>query len=208
MNPALKKINVFSLALLLSFLAPSLGLAQSHAEPCKGQSSSSFLDKVSYYLSKIPEAVYLLNWNDLKMMKAGSAAANNKKNSQMKVVSLGQVRLFHPISTPEAVEKTEKRANSLRKFKDQLLKDQAEGKIFTSQKIDEVVPSIDPIQLINFKGEFLVIQGQGRLASMKKVFPEDFKIEVEVSDLDEPFLGNLVEVRNQYISSGQLTGKE
>lgn len=197
------------LLIILSSLS-SVVFAQAPQESfwCKLTTKASSIEQqVSYYVSKLPEAAIIFDSEALNMLKVGMAAQKNKTNSRMMMVPLKDVKLFHPVDNANAIAKSAHRADALRLHKDEILKDGA----LKSKDYDKYIPSIDPIQLVTVPAEkigepetYMVIQGQGRMVSIKAVFPKETLVEVEVSDLDAKNLKNLLKVKKGYIANGKL----
>lgn len=202
--------NTFSLLgiFILLSLTPVIGNTQctppaAVVSTATASLANGFWDKVSYYMEKIPE-IFSMNATSYKMIQTGMLAQKNKTNSRMETVTLNQIKLYHPIEGDDNVasaEKTKNRAEALKVKKNEILSSLP----FKPEHYNKILPSIDPIQLIVFgKDSYLVIQGQGRIAAMRKALPEDLTLQVEVSDLDEETIGKLKEVRNGYIKAGLL----
>ncbi|MBF0206779.1 MAG: hypothetical protein HQK53_07795 [Oligoflexia bacterium] len=173
------------------------------------------LDKLKYYWSKIPEAGLVLSSRGQEMISAGLNAQRMKKNTRMQVVLLKDIKLYHPVTDDGPTKKTNMRKEILLEHYNDITIDQENGIPFSPSIYNKLLPSIDPIQMVvydtNDDGSvknYLAIQGQGRLKAMKMAFSPDFKLLVEVSDLDKADKDRLRSVRNKYIEDGELDDNE
>jgi hypothetical protein len=199
----------FALICYLSFFADQ-GLTQtsppSESGNCKETQTSDghgFFFTLAYYVSKIPEAWSLINYLDLKMVYVGKKASQERFHSRLQWVKLSDILLFHPITTTAAIEKTKQRSEKILSAKNGIYEEGG----FTESAIEKLLPSTEPIQLVSMNNrgsQFLVIQGQGRIKSLKDSLDPEAQIQVEVSEVEENLLLELQSVREAYIEKGLM----
>lgn len=134
----------------------------------------------NWLFNKVPE-ITSLSQSDALLAKIVLKIKQEAQNREFRKVDLNSVKLIHPIKRESAIEKLNERIDSVNKNKEKI----SANKFITNKALIEIMPSVSPVQVIPYKGDFLAFEGNGRVLALQKVFKENILIEVEVFSIPE-----------------------
>ena len=171
------------------------------------------LSKLKYWYDKSPEIP--LNVEPLTQLMIRTAGESNnyiKHHSHskiLKVVNSNHINLLHSIDRTTAVEKLLKRANYLKKHREEI-KDLEKQNGFVDLSSEFFLNS--PFVSINSEivaevanNKYMTISGVGRIGAIKIIFPEGLKIKIVVGKLDECLNKRLIALNNLFIYSNRFS---
>lgn len=164
------------------------------------------MEKIGYWYKKLPELPSNLEpLTQLMIRTAGEARLyiKNHNTSLILVVNSNDINLLHSIDRPPALEKLKQRVEFLKKNKNEIKNLEKEnGFINLSSKffINSPIKSLNPEVIAEIKkNRYVTLDGVGRVAAIKLVFPEGIKLKLKVGKVDNCLKKRLNSINKLYI---------
>lgn len=163
-------------------------------------------NKLKYWYEKLPELNRNVEPLTHLMIRTTGETNNYIKNHNSKkiiVVNSKNINLLHSIDRKPALDKLNKRADFLKKYKNDIKDlEKKDGSIDLTSKffLDSPFKSINRELLAQInRNAFVTISGVGRIAAIQKIFPQGIKLKMLVGEIDECLKKRLVAINNLYI---------
>ncbi len=130
-----------------------------------------------WLLNKTPELKHL-SMSDALLAKIVIDIKRESQIHAFKAVSLDSLAPIHPINRETALDKVDLRAKAIIDHKEKI----ARGGHISNAIMEEIMPSVSPIQAIPFHSKHLVFEGNGRLAALQRVFNGSDNITIEIDE--------------------------
>lgn len=174
---------------------------------------NSSLYKLKYWYDKSPELQLNVEPLTQLMIRTAGESTNYIKHhshsKMIKVINSKHINLLHSIDRKTAVEKLLKRANYLKKHREEI-KDLEKKNGFVDLSSDFFLNS--PFASINSElvaevapNKYTTLSGVGRICAIKIVFPEGLKIKIVVGKLDECLNKRLIALNSLFIYSNRFS---
>ncbi len=154
-----------------------------------------------YWSRKLPLVLDIAvrpDWQ--RLLVVSELARRMRYKTQVEVIPLARVDMLHPV-TRHPTAKMQERIHRLKAAAPKLRHPRYPNVVLlTRAQADEIIPSIDQIQVVRDPrtGRYITLQGVGRLTALRAAFGDSAHVEVEVSDVRGRVLKELRAVRRMY----------
>jgi hypothetical protein len=150
-----------------------------------------------YAERKIPHLGHLLTHPVRQRMLLWSTLARRRARPiGTRAVALAEISSLHPVNNmPAAEQALEKRVKRLLAFREEMGEE-----VFTQQMAQQVIPSVDEIQVAHdpIRNRYITLQGVGRIEALRRAYGDDLRLEVKVFALSGALLDRLWKVREDF----------
>ena len=137
-----------------------------------------------HYLHGKRSEVAQMDYKDAYMAKVVMDIHRKRSGKRLIQVPLAQLEPIHRIDRENALRATRERTDALLANHDALLT----AKLLDSETLQNIMPSVSHIKVVQDGGRWLAFEGNGRLYAMREVFSadDDMRVEVEEYLFDDP----------------------
>lgn len=133
--------------------------------------------KFSSYLWGKKKELADMDEKDVLLAKVVMDIHRKRSHTTFEHVPLFQLCPIHPIDREGSIAALEKRITILGKSRDELVAE----RILTADILEKYIPSVSAIKAVKTANDsYVTFEGNGRLASMQKVFMPEDEMEVEI----------------------------